>query len=99
MRNGKTLGFLTIALCAVLLAVYSATTYRPPSGPPNLAPSRPPEDRESALGPIIDFPPGSKLGPLVDLAPEPLTLPEEIRRLYTRHASTPARPRTIRLSV
>ena len=99
MRNGKTLGFLTIALCAVLLVVGSLATYRPSSGPPSGPSPRPPEDRESALGPIIDFPPGSKLGPLVDLAPEPLTLPEEIRRLYTQHASTSAGRRTIRLSV
>jgi hypothetical protein len=103
MRSGKALGFLTIALCGVLLVIGSVATYRPPSGPPNPPPSqpptRPPEDRESALGPIIDFPPGSKLGPLVDLAPEPLTLPEEIRRLYTQHATVSAGRRTIRLSV
>jgi hypothetical protein len=96
MKTGKTLGFMTIALCGVVLLVYSVPIYRPSI----LAPSPPPEDRESALGPIIDFPPGSKLGPLVDLAPEPPTiLPEEIRRLYTRHATTSFGARTIVLSV
>ena len=99
MRIGKPLGFLTIALCGVLLVVGSIATYRPPNGPLGGPPTRPPEDRESALGPIIDFLPGSKLGPLLDLAPEQPTLPEEVRRLYTRHASTSVRPRTILLSV